>query len=308
MPAYNAEPYVAAAIESVLSQTHPAWDLLILDNNSSDCTGDIARSYDDPRITVHRNSTTLAQADNWNAVVALATNRYVKVLCADDLLHPECLAEEISVLAEHDDLAIVASLRHFIDASGEVILKDRGLIDLVGRHDAVSTVRTVVRSGINPIGCPSSMMFRKEVFDRTEGFRGDWQFTMDLEMALRLLEHGDFYGIDRPLTSFRISPTSASSNLANPGAQHRAMLRQVAEAPRWGIRPGDLSRGLFRSKIESVRKWMLFRSINSRHRTIRRLPAMLLSGPAQQEPRPSTSQGSAGQPTPCSGEATAAES
>ncbi len=276
VPAYMAEPYLADTIESVLAQTDPRWELVILDNNSSDRTGEIARSFNDPRITVHRNPATLEQADNWNAVVALTRAPYVKLLCADDLLHPDCVAPELSVLTADEDVALVAGRRHFIDAAGEVVLRNRGLAGLLGRREAVSAVKTVVRSGRNPIGCPSAMMFRRSAFEQTDGFKGGLQYTMDLELALKLLEHGDFYGIGRPLASFRISPTSASSTLINPGAQHRSMLRNLAANPRWSIGSKYLATGLFLSKIESVRKRLLFGAINSRYRVIRRLPGMLL--------------------------------
>ncbi|MGH1491261.1 MAG: glycosyltransferase family 2 protein [Acidimicrobiales bacterium] len=283
VPAYMAESYLAATIDSVLAQTHQNWELHVLDNNSSDRTGDIARSYTDPRITVHRNPATLSLADNWNAAVALATAPYVKLLCADDLLHPDCLTEELAVLTADSDLALVAGRRHFIDAAGEVVLRDRGLVGLIGRRESRPAVQAVVKSGINPIGCPSAMMFRRDAFALAGGFEGRWEYTLDLELAFRLLEHGAFYGIERSLSSFRISPTSASSVMASFGAQHRTMLRRVAANPKWRVGFYPLTRGMFFSKVESVRKWMLFRAVNSRHRLVRRLPGMMLPGNSQDD-------------------------
>ncbi|MEL6981136.1 MAG: glycosyltransferase family A protein, partial [Actinomycetota bacterium] len=109
VPAYRAERFLAATIESVLDQTYADWELIVLDNASPDRTGEIARSYDDPRIRVLSNRDTLPLADNWNAVAAQATAPYLKLLCADDLIGPDCLASEVAVLDREPDVVMVAS-------------------------------------------------------------------------------------------------------------------------------------------------------------------------------------------------------
>ena len=280
VPAFSAEAFIGATIESVLAQTYQNWELIVLDNNSPDRTGDIARSYADPRIRVETNPATLDLPENWNAVSAMATGRYLKLLCADDILHPDCLAEQVAVLEHHDDVALVACRRDFIGPDGEVVLERRGLRGLVGQCDPASVVRQVVRSGINPIGWPGAMLLRRSIFVEVGAFDTRWLFPIDLELALRMLAHGSFRGLDQSLASFRISPGSASSTLSNQGKQHRQLLRMVAADPRWNIQPGELRRGQLFSHIESVKKFLLFAAINSRWPPMRKLPSLLLR-PAQ---------------------------
>lgn len=287
VPAYRAEAFIGAAIESVLAQTFEDWELIVLDNNSPDRTGEIARSYQDSRVRVERNERTLPLAENWNAVAAMAEGEYLKILCADDTLHPECLAEQAAVLDHHEDVAIVAARRDFLGPEGEVVLQDRGLDGLVGNFDSAWVVERVVRSGINPIGWPAALLLRRRDFIDVGAFDTQWLYPIDLELWFRILSKGRFYGLDRSLASFRISPQSASSTLGNQGGQHRDVLRAVASDPTWSLAPSSLRRGLALSYLEEVKKFLLFTAVNSKSQTLRRLPSMVL------RPRPASRRWSA---------------
>lgn len=276
VPAYRAEDFLAATIESVLAQSYRNWELVILDNNSPDRTGEIARSYCDPRIKVHTNDETLDLADNWNAVCDLASGDYLKVLCADDLLHPECLSQQVAILDQHQEVSLVASRRDFIGPAGDVVLRDLGLEGLIGPRPARAVVKRVIASGINPLGWPAAMLFRRDVFVAVGGFDRRWLYPLDLELAIRMLGGGSFYGTAASLASFRISPTSASSTMRRHGAQHREMMRTVAEDPRWSISRATLLRGLLWSYVETSRKFLLFWAVNSSWGPLRRLPALFL--------------------------------
>ncbi len=276
IPAFCAADYLAATMESVLAQTHSNWELIVLDNNSSDRTGQIARSYKDSRITVERNSTTLEMADNWNAVAKLASAPYLKLLCADDLIHPECLAEQVAVLEDNDDISIVGARRHFIDDDGQVVLRDRGLDGLLGTCSPQKVIDQVVGSGINPIGWPAALLFRRDVFVDVGMFDTRWSYPIDLDLSLRMLRGGSFHGLEASLASFRISPNSASSVMPNLGTEHRRLLRTIAADPMWNVDRRTLWRGLAMSHVEVVKKQLLFGAVNSRWAPLRRLPAAVL--------------------------------
>jgi glycosyltransferase involved in cell wall biosynthesis len=112
VPAYKAERFIAATIESVLAQTTEDWELVVVDDASPDGTYDVAARYaGDGRVRVARNATNLGPVGNWNHVVAQARGRYVKLLCSDDLLYPR-LARQASALDAHPEAGMAASRRH----------------------------------------------------------------------------------------------------------------------------------------------------------------------------------------------------
>lgn len=285
IPAYQAERYLAATIESVLHQTYPDWELVILDNASEDRTAEIARSYADPRIRVATNPTTLPLADNWNAVAGLAQGTYLKILCADDVLAPECLAREVAALDANPDMVMVASRRDFISSAGEVVLRERGLTGLLGPNEPAEVVGRVVRSGINPIGWPSALLVRRADFVAVGGFDRRWFHSMDLDLWLRLLSRGGLFGLAETLASFRVSDSSLTAQLKDPGAQYRAMIRAFLETSPWPIGRLALARGMARSRLEEVRLRLLFRAVNHRLGIVRRLPAAVLRRSANDEGR-----------------------
>lgn len=95
LPVYNGANYVREALDSVLAQEFPHFELVVSDNCSTDETPEILEAYakSDNRIRVSRADTFLPQADNVNRVVELCSGTWVKLLCHDDRMYPECLRE-----------------------------------------------------------------------------------------------------------------------------------------------------------------------------------------------------------------------
>ncbi len=300
VPAYRAERFLADTIESVLAQSFEDWEMVVLDNASPDRTGEIARSYDDPRIRVERNPETIPLAENWRAVVDRARAPYLKVLCADDVIGPDCLAREVEVLDRRPEVAIVSSRRDFITASGDVVLRNRGLDDLLGFQPPARVVDLVVRSGINPIGWPSSVLIRLDDYEAVGGFDSRWLHPIDLHLWLRLLSRGGLYGIPESQASFRISEGSMTAAMSDTGAQHRNMLRAFVAESSWDISRRSLRRAGLRSRLEEVRLRLLFAAANSGRPWIQRLPSLVLdrstAAPAETASTPETAP--AGQTAP----------
>lgn len=111
LTAYNRERYVAAAIESVLGQTFEDFELLIVDDGSTDGTAAIARTYArrDPRVRVVVNDRNLGQFPNRNYAASLARGRYIKFHDSDDVMYPHCLATMISALETEPEAACALS-------------------------------------------------------------------------------------------------------------------------------------------------------------------------------------------------------
>lgn len=216
VPLYQKRAFIGDTVRSVLSQTFTDFELVVLDNASRDGSADVVRSFDDPRIVLLHNDETISGLDNFNRVVALSRAPLVKVLPADDLIHPECLERQVDAFVTRPDLAMVTCRQDMIDAAGRVIAADRGLRnrDLVGLQDRTTVLRRVVRHGGNPVGNPGNVLFRRSAFEAAGGFPTEEDFfTCDVSMWLRLLDHGGYLGLPETLTSFRIDGGSHTLEL-----------------------------------------------------------------------------------------------
>src|SRR5207247_11358726 len=88
MPTWNGEPFVADALQSVLAQGYGDYELLVLDDASTDGTLDVVSGLRDAQIRIHRNPPRLGLAAHWNRCLELAAGEYVKLFCHDALLAP----------------------------------------------------------------------------------------------------------------------------------------------------------------------------------------------------------------------------
>jgi glycosyltransferase involved in cell wall biosynthesis len=100
-PVHNGDAYLVQCIESVLAQTYDAWEYVLVDNASTDRTGDILRTYAarDRRIRIHTNDRLVPVIENHNVATRQLSPaaRWCKFLCADDLLFPECLERMVAL-------------------------------------------------------------------------------------------------------------------------------------------------------------------------------------------------------------------
>jgi glycosyltransferase involved in cell wall biosynthesis len=260
VPAYQAERHLRATLDSLLAQNHSDFEIVVIDNNSSDGTAAVLESFSDSRIRVIRNESTLPLVDNFNHAVRQCRGEFVKLVCADDLLHPDCIATQSAVLERHRGVALVGVQTDFVDDAGSVLRSRRGLGNLVGRHPAQHVVRTIVRSGTNPIGAPLAVMFRRSDFLRAGGFRDRWLFLSDVDLWVRLLHYGEFYGVPRTLASFRFGSQTVTATMAARSqlAQYRAFVRTLSGQHRWGITRTDRVVAQIRMCDKQLRRTALF--------------------------------------------------
>lgn len=218
IPSYNSARFLPQAIESVLAQRCPDYELLIIDDASDDGTREIAARYAslDDRIVLSVNDRNLGMVENWNRCLSRARGDYIKFLFGDDLLAD---ADAIGLMAARldadDGVSLVGSARYVIDNQGRTLqrlscFRDRAEID----GKALIARCLGARRNPNLIGEPSTVMFRKAQAGR--GFDPGYRQLVDLEMWFHLLEQGRYAHIGQALTSFRMHPgQQTAKNLQN---------------------------------------------------------------------------------------------
>lgn len=109
IPVYNRAAYIVEAIESILAQTYSYFELLLVDDGSTDDSLHILRSYRDPRIRVISNDHNLGIPQTRNKGLALARGEYIALLDSDDFAYPDRLAQQVSFLDQHPQYAAIGS-------------------------------------------------------------------------------------------------------------------------------------------------------------------------------------------------------
>ena len=214
IPVYNTERFVAEAIHSVLDQTFQDLEVVVVDNASTDSTPEILAKFVDPRVRLFRNERNIGAAGKFNRAMSLARGRYIKLLCADDLLFPTCLEKQVAVLEKdnHTEISFVCCSRDIVDSRGKRWLR-RGFPGPSGRMDGTRASAMSVRHGTNIFGEPGAILARAESVRAAGGFDPRYSYCIDLDFWCRLLSAGDLHVIDEILCAFRLSEQSWSLSL-----------------------------------------------------------------------------------------------
>lgn len=196
IPAYNAAPWVEAAVESVRRQTFDDWEIVAVDDASSDHTHALLQSFAAPNVRVERNPRNLGMTANWNRCLALASGELVLKLDADDALKPRAL--ELLAHAFDDDAIVAAGVRSLqCDAQLEPFDGIQG-DDAMQRH-GIDPYRDSVHSGDrwydiaamgNQLWSSSAFMARRDVLQAGGGWDERFGCASDTEMMWRMMETG----------------------------------------------------------------------------------------------------------------------
>ncbi|QIR37966.1 glycosyltransferase family 2 protein [Tolypothrix sp. PCC 7910] len=218
IPVYRVEKFIAATVESVLSQTYTNFELLIIDDDSPDKSIEICQQFADYRIKIiHQQNRGLAGARNTG--IRHAQGEYLAFLDADDIWLPEKLEKHIAHLRTSPDVGVSFSRSAFINEAG----KPSGTYQMPKLKKI--TIPDVLCC--NPLGNGSSALFRKKVFadikfqgninGTVEDFYFDEQFRQseDIECWIRILIQTNWKieGIPESLTLYRINSDGLSANL-----------------------------------------------------------------------------------------------
>jgi len=219
MPVYNGAEYLNDAIESVLSQTLSNFELIILDDRSSDRSVEIIErmASRDNRICWRLNEKNLGLFANYNACMKQARAPLIKLFAQDDLLHPTMLEEVHGVFETKPEVALVSVKRRWIDEFGQDQTKSleiNSASKYFAPNQAVPSDQVLKAALLyldNFIGEPCTVAFRTKLIGT--GFNTMFHQLGDLEYWLRIIDGSQYYFIDKELCQFRTH--SASTSRAN---------------------------------------------------------------------------------------------
>lgn len=210
LPVYNGEKFLEAAVASALAQTYKDFELVIVDDCSSDGSPALIERLQkqDSRIKSFRNEKNLGLFANYNRCLEQSSGEYIKPFAQDDILDPAALTTMLSILSKDKSIALTSCARNIIDADGQVVSK-KCIFPQSRQLKGQDAVLYNMLALTNWIGEPSTVMFRKE--HAGTGFDTTLFHYGDLDMWFRVLMHGDYYFIAEPLAGFRTHAGSATN-------------------------------------------------------------------------------------------------
>lgn len=204
LPVFNAEAYIGEAVESILGQTLADFELIIINDGSSDRSGPILQELAarDPRINlIERPNGGLVSA--LNDAIALARGDFIARMDADDIAMPERLALQYARMTSEPGLGVLGSFIRIVDHAGRTIR-------MADYPVTVEEVAKFIELG-SPVAHPS-VMIRRDVLRATGAYRQVFRHCEDYDLWLRITELG--YGIANlpvPLLNYRVHGNNVSS-------------------------------------------------------------------------------------------------
>ena len=177
IPSYNCDRYLPEAIESVLNQTYKDYEIIVINDGSTDLTSEVIAPYLERIRYVYQENQGAGQARNRG--LYLARGELIAFLDADDLFLPHKLKEQVAIFEEREEIGIVNSGFRVIRENGEPIMD-------VERWQEIPDLTPEVWLLHKPI-LPSAMMFRRYWFELVGGFRQRFFPCEDMEIVLRMV-------------------------------------------------------------------------------------------------------------------------
>lgn len=205
MPAYNAEKYIAEAIESVMNQTYNHYELIIINDNSSDQTQQVIDKYakSNPKIISLSNSENLKLSHTLNRGIKIAQGKYVARVDADDRSFPDRIEKQVVFMERNPEIGISGGTMEIIDEKGELIgerrynLTDKNIRRKIFRYSPF---------------CHPSVIIRKDVLELSGDYNSNFNPAEDYELYFRIGLHSKFANLRDKLIQYRVVTSSMTSS------------------------------------------------------------------------------------------------
>ena len=223
---HNSAATIQSAICSLLAQSFVDWELIVLDDGSSDCSVELVRAFADARIQVHVDGRQVGLATRLNQAIDLARGRYIARMDADDVAYPDRLARQVEFLQAHRDVDLLGAGMMVFQGDGTPV----GVFPSRATHAEICARPYSGFYLAHPTWVGKSEWFRRWRYDA--GCRK----AQDQDLLLRACSASRFAALPEPLVGYRQDALSIRKSVLGRYYFSRAILR-VAQ------RDGNLARG-----------------------------------------------------------------
>lgn len=227
IPAYNAERWLSSAIDSVFAQTASDWELVVVDDGSTDSTADLVARYESDRIRLISQANK-GQSAAQNRGLEESRGEFVLLLDADDRLRPYSLSHLHGVLVAHPECSLAYGAGTYIREDGLPFRKDQRI--RMSRKPSGDVLRAILKA--NFVGYVGAVLMRLESVRNAGYFRDDIVLAQDWEFWCRMATVGHFrYAGPRVVYEYRIHESSIARGTGSSVENQRAAIDAVFRNP-----------------------------------------------------------------------------
>ncbi|RLD50552.1 MAG: hypothetical protein DRI94_08330 [Bacteroidetes bacterium] len=200
LPVYNAEKYLKFAIDSVLSQTYEKFELIIINDGSTDSSFEIIKSYSDNRIKLINHNNNIGYVYRLNEGIEISKGVFIARIDSDDIWKTNKLSEQIKAFEKNTNLFFIATDFNMIDKNGKVIS--------IVKNSKYSNIKNNILK--KSLICHSSIIFKKDICKSIGIYNENIKYAEDYNYWIRILSKYDGIILPQTLTDYRITNDSVS--------------------------------------------------------------------------------------------------
>lgn len=225
MPIYNCEKTIATAIQSILNQTFSNWELLLLDDGSTDRTVDVARSFADPRIRIVVDGSHRGLVARLNQSIDLSRGSYFARMDGDDISYPERLRLQVEYLEQHLEIHLLAGGVLIFGCSGEIL----------GTRETPTTHSDICRRPFSGFYFAHPTWMGRTAWFRKYRYHGDAVRCEDQDLLLRAYESSRFAALPDIVLGYREEELSLKKLLMGRRSFAQSVTRKAALEKRYAV-------------------------------------------------------------------------
>ena len=203
MTIYNAAPFLRESIDSLLAQSFSDWELVAVENGSTDGSSSILLGYVDPRLRVFWFRENIGRTQALRYAFEHARGEYIAILDADDVAHPNRIARQVEFMIQNAEVALLGSWAIRINGRGEKISELRPPTDQNELHELLGWVNPIVHS---------SSMYHRELARQVGGYSSRLTYAQDYGLLLELAQRHTVAVLGEFLCYHRVLPTQMSKS------------------------------------------------------------------------------------------------
>ena len=201
LPFFNPGRYLEPAIKSILAQTCTDWELILVNDGSTDDSLDVALAIEDRRIRVLSDGVNRGLTARLNQIARQADGEFIARMDADDLMGDERLSHQVAYLDCHPNVSALGTSAYVLDEDACVI----GLLEVPS--DPTEIRRRLIQHNLM---LHSTVMLRRQLLLEVGGYDENLRYVEDYELWFRLLAKSQLANLQEPLAAFRLHQTSSS--------------------------------------------------------------------------------------------------